>query len=99
LPVFGVHSSLGQLSNTYLKTVKDVTERKFFVPVTPWPSDPKFRQIGQWQLQNMMDAARSGGWLLLRATGMAPEEVEQLIVEVKEELFDSRSHPYAYWYV
>lgn len=72
-------------------------EEKLLAPLAPWPADPRLKRIGQYQLQNVLDGAR-GLWLMLRASGMSPEEVEQLIVDVKDEILDTRSHPYAYRY-
>ncbi|KAJ4390790.1 hypothetical protein N0V93_004388 [Gnomoniopsis smithogilvyi] len=62
----------------------DVVEKKFSVPITPWSSDPKEREIGRLQVQNWYVAVESAVNTVYAA--LQPEEQEAYIVACQENL-------------
>ncbi|KAK9782961.1 putative Methyltransferase domain-containing protein [Seiridium cardinale] len=70
-----------------------------WTPVSPWAEDRKFRNIGAWSQSKLYDGAKGIGWRLLKASGMGPEQIEQLIVEVRQELRLRESHVYGLCHV
>lgn len=79
-----------------LLSVTDVTERKFFVPFTPWAEHPKLRQLGQYQQKNVQEGARGFSWKMLRAGGMEPDDIELLVSQLETEVYEEKNHPYSY---
>ncbi|KAK9801432.1 putative S-adenosyl-L-methionine-dependent methyltransferase [Seiridium cardinale] len=79
--------------------VTDVVHRHVWTPVSPWAEDRKFRNIGAWSQSKLYDGAKGIGWRLLKASGMGPEQIEQLIVEVRQELRLRESHVYGLCHV
>jgi hypothetical protein len=79
---------------TDMELVVDIVERKVKVPIGPWDSDPRLRRIGTYMLRNLMDGARGFAWKMLRACGLAPTDIESLILEVKQEARRRENHPY-----
>ncbi|KAF3019014.1 hypothetical protein E8E14_013172 [Neopestalotiopsis sp. 37M] len=74
----------------------DVVEKKILLPMSPWPQDAQFKEIGRWQMQNMIEGTRGVGWKMLSAAGMASGEIEALVSEVLAELRCRDNHSYAY---
>lgn len=74
--------------------VVDIVERKVKVPIGPWDSDPRLRRIGTYMLRNLMDGAHGFAWKMLRAYGLAPTDIDSLILEVKQEARRRENHPY-----
>lgn len=58
----------------------------------PWPSDPKFHELGRWQMTNFYRGLRGMSFKLLRAHGMTPEEIEVFIDATREDIRDTRLH-------
>lgn len=76
--------------------VVDVVEKKLLIPFSPWPKDHKFREIGKWQMQNLLEGVRGIGWKMLSASGMTSEAIESLVSEVHSELRTRNNHSYGY---
>jgi hypothetical protein len=74
--------------------VVDVEERKFILPLSPWPKDPMLKEIGLYSLRNMFDGVRAMSWKMLSLAGFAPKEIDSLVSEVKAYIADSRNHTY-----
>ncbi|KAF3008195.1 hypothetical protein E8E14_008223 [Neopestalotiopsis sp. 37M] len=72
----------------------DVQERPFIWPLNPWPQDKKHKEVGLWELRNLLDGLRGMGWKLLTQAGYSSEEIETLVKESHEYLRDCRNHPY-----
>lgn len=53
--------------------------------------------MGAFSQSNMYDGVRGIGWKLLKAAGMATEDIEQLINEVRYELRQKENHIYGIW--
>ncbi|WPH01849.1 S-adenosyl-L-methionine-dependent methyltransferase [Acrodontium crateriforme] len=100
---------LGLTGHCYPELMKQQMEDAGFIntsikcykmPVGPWPKDPRLKQAGFFNLIGMVDGV-SG---LSRATftrglGWTIDELEVLLVEVKEEWKNKRIHSYLPIYV
>ncbi|KAH8674138.1 S-adenosyl-L-methionine-dependent methyltransferase [Xylariales sp. PMI_506] len=73
----------------------DVTDTQYLTPLNPWPQDARLKKVGLYALKDCYDGARGSGWKMLRAAGYAPDAVENLIVEARNELRDPNNHVYA----
>ncbi|KAI0121289.1 S-adenosyl-L-methionine-dependent methyltransferase [Xylariales sp. AK1849] len=65
-----------------------VKEKRLPWPCSPWPQNPLLKQVGKWQLKNIVGGVRGIGWKMLRASGMPPAEIEQLTNDIKAEIQD-----------
>ncbi|KAK1638304.1 S-adenosyl-L-methionine-dependent methyltransferase [Colletotrichum phormii] len=64
---------------------------KYKWPVSPWPKDPYYKELGEWCLENFMEGLEA--WSLgafTRALNWTKEEVQ-----VRNELKDRRIHAYS----
>lgn len=75
-------------------SVVDVQERSMIMPANGWAKDPRLREAGLYNLQNMLDGIRTIGWKMLIAAGYTADEVERLVEEAREWITDCNSHPY-----
>lgn len=55
-------------------------------PCSPWSDEPALKEVGWYQLRNILDGIRGVSWLMLESAGLSAPEIESLIVEVREEL-------------
>lgn len=73
----------------------NVSERRYKMPLGPWPKDPKLREIGRWHLLECYQGIE--GWsfaLLTRLMGWSIEEVQLLLAEVRQAFKDKSVHAY-----
>jgi hypothetical protein len=73
----------------------DIVEHRIAVPVTPWPSDRRWRRLGQYVatvLPNAFDAYRRP----MLSSGMTAEEYEGLTREIKRDSVRKDLHGYSY---
>ncbi|KAF3019015.1 hypothetical protein E8E14_013185 [Neopestalotiopsis sp. 37M] len=77
----------------------DVEEKRFVLPAHQWMQDPKMHTIGRFNQKNMLEGVRGAGWMMLKAAGMSPEEIELLISQVHSELMQRNNHVFSYVYV
>ena len=73
----------------------DVVEEHFRWPVGSWPKDAKLKEIGKWNLINMLDGLEGFTvrlWTM--ALGMEMEEIEVILAAVRKDLVDKRIHSY-----
>ncbi|KAH8671482.1 S-adenosyl-L-methionine-dependent methyltransferase [Xylariales sp. PMI_506] len=73
----------------------DVVEKKYIFPFSPWPKEPRLKEVGLYNLKNAYDGLRGAGWKLLRSAGYTPEDIETLIRNVQAELRDPECLPYS----
>jgi Methyltransferase domain len=74
----------------------DVTCKIVKVPITPWPKDPKQKEIRKY----MPQATTSYSYALLsRVTGWKREEIEDLLAHVRKELKNPAVHAYLKLYL
>lgn len=55
------------------------------------------KEVGLYNMSNMLDGFRGVGWKMLQAAGLMAPEIEQLIEEVKAEVQDMSNR--FYWTV
>ncbi|KAH0538584.1 hypothetical protein FGG08_004834 [Glutinoglossum americanum] len=73
----------------------DVVEERFKMPIGPWSSDPKYREIGRWNQLHCEEGIE--GWamaLLTRVEGWSYLEVQVLLAEMRTALRDRKMHSY-----
>ncbi|KAI9836521.1 MAG: hypothetical protein M1837_003294 [Sclerophora amabilis] len=74
---------------------EDVVEVRHKVPVGPWSSDSKMKEIGAWNQLHCEESLE--GWalaLLTRALGWTYEEVQLLLVDVRKDIRHRKKHAY-----
>ncbi|KAI0805280.1 S-adenosyl-L-methionine-dependent methyltransferase [Xylaria sp. FL0064] len=68
---------------------RNVTERKYAVPVNPWPPGKQLQRIGSMMLSNINKILEPMSMpIFTRYLGWSPEAVESLLDEVRKELAD-----------
>lgn len=73
----------------------DVKEVQYVWPQNPWPKDRKLKELGRWNLVNMLDGLEGYSMALLtRAHGMSVEEVQVFLADVRRDMKDTRIHSY-----
>lgn len=77
-----------------LLTVVDVQVRRLVVPSNPWPKDKRFKEIGLWQLKNLLAGLDGISARILRAAGLSEDEANALVSQVKENLRNCSNHAY-----
>ncbi|KAI0907064.1 S-adenosyl-L-methionine-dependent methyltransferase [Ustulina deusta] len=75
---------------------KNVTERKYAVPVNPWPPGKQLQRIGSMMLLNINTIIEPMSMPIFTGIlGWSPDAVESLLAEVRKELSDVDSmHAY-----
>lgn len=73
----------------------DVVERQFKWPLSAWPKDPHYKELGAWTFANL-DGGLEGLTLALftRALGWTREETVVFCSRVRAQLRDPRIHAY-----
>lgn len=75
---------------------EDVATKVIKVPMSPWPKDPKLKEIGRYMQHEQLQAMPSYTHALLhRVLGWESEEIEVLLAHVAAELKDRSIHQYA----
>lgn len=73
----------------------DVKEVQYVWPQNPWPKDRKLKELGRWNLVNMLDGLEAYSMAILtRAHGMSPEEVQVFLAQVRNDMKNSKIHSY-----
>lgn len=72
----------------------EVVEKRFLVPCSPWPQDPKMKKVGQYMMTNMYEGFRGVGWKALGFLGLSATEIEQVIVGAKRDITNSQYRVY-----
>jgi hypothetical protein len=73
----------------------DVQEQLLAWPVGSWPKDEKMKTLGAWCKADVLDGMQ--GWsmaVLTRGLGMSKEEVELLLMEVRNVINSKKLHVY-----
>ncbi|KAI5926929.1 S-adenosyl-L-methionine-dependent methyltransferase [Camillea tinctor] len=73
----------------------DVVERRFKVPLTPWPADERLRQVGLYA-RLATEQGFEGFVLYLFTTilGWSPQEVQVYVAKARRELRNRKIQPY-----
>ncbi|KAJ1710676.1 putative SAM domain methyltransferase [Aspergillus flavus] len=78
----------------------DVTEEIFKVPFSPWAKDPKLKELGRYQQANMLEALDAYSLALFtRFLGWSVDQIQMLLVGVRQELLDRKLHIYSRYYL
>ena len=73
----------------------NVTERKLVIPGNPWPKGRDMKMLGVWQMTNFLEGLHAVSMTIFtRGLGMAPEEVEVFLVDVRKAIKDRGVHFY-----
>lgn len=75
---------------------QDVCEYHFKWPSNTWPRDPKYKEIGAWNHENIMTGLQ--GFLmaaLTRGLGWEADEVNILAAKARQDMLNKEIH--AYW--
>jgi len=77
----------------------DVRDNIYKVPIGTWPAEPKLKEIGMYERENVCLAAEP--WtlgFLGRLNGWSNDECRVLIAEVRREVRDPKLHLYAFYH-
>ncbi|OJJ79327.1 class I SAM-dependent methyltransferase [Aspergillus glaucus CBS 516.65] len=73
----------------------NVTEEIYKLPQSPWPKDPKLKDLGRYHQVNMFEAIGPYCYALFtRILGWSKEEIEVMIAGIRKELRDPSVHVY-----
>jgi hypothetical protein len=72
----------------------DVTVQKHQIPITPWASDPRLRQLGAWMQVNWLEALAGWSYKPLVSLGWSTAEIEVFLAKVRESLHNLDVHAY-----
>jgi hypothetical protein len=73
----------------------DIVEKHFYWPLNPWPRGKKEKLVGMWAQQNLLDGVHAMSMALLtRGLGWSREQVELLLVGVRDDLRNRAVHSY-----
>ncbi|RMZ78726.1 hypothetical protein DV737_g3782, partial [Chaetothyriales sp. CBS 132003] len=79
---------------------ENVKEQIFKWPINPWPKDKNLKELGLWNMVNMLDGL-DGFTVRLWTTafGMTAEEVQAYLVAVRKDLSNTNIHSYLHIHV
>ena len=73
----------------------DVVERKFALPGNPWAKGEDQKMLGMMQMENILDGLHGFSiGLFTKMLGMAAEEVELMLMDVRKDLRNTKIHFY-----
>ncbi|KAI9046043.1 class I SAM-dependent methyltransferase [Aspergillus affinis] len=77
----------------------NIREDVYKMPMSPWPKDPKLKELGRYYQVNMLESLDAYSLALLtRVLHWPVEEVRVLLNGARSELLDRRIHTYANWF-
>ncbi|KAH7149444.1 S-adenosyl-L-methionine-dependent methyltransferase [Dactylonectria estremocensis] len=78
----------------------DIKERIFKMPMNGWPKDESLKEIGRMWERNFLTGLSGFSFTLFnRAFGRTPAQTEVSLVDVRQELIDTRIHAYIPIYI
>jgi hypothetical protein len=75
---------------------EDVNEKRFEVPVGPWPKGAKRKEPGLWWQANLLDGVGSSIRILTAGLGWSREKVELFLVDMRKNIKNERKAIHAY---
>lgn len=79
---------------------QNVTEELYKAPLSPWPAERRYRELGKYMNIQMMDAIEPYSLALFtRVLGWEPERIQLLLARVREDLKNLDYHMYSVVYV
>jgi hypothetical protein len=97
---FGRRMNVGPTHASALKAAGfvDVVEDVRKVPLSPWPKDPKQKELGRYMQVQMLDAVESYGLApLTRVLGWSMEQTQVVIAGARADLRNRSYHMYSKW--
>lgn len=77
----------------------NVQEDIYKVPYSPWPKDPKMKELGRYQQVLMLEALDAYSFALFtRILGWSTDQIRLLLAGVRKELLDRTFHGYSRLY-
>ncbi|KAI0396951.1 S-adenosyl-L-methionine-dependent methyltransferase [Xylariaceae sp. FL0594] len=74
---------------------KNVTERKYALPVNPWPPSKKLQELGQMMAMNINNIIEPMSMpIFTEVLRWPPEEVRDLLAEVRQDIADVGIHSF-----
>ncbi|KAJ8133288.1 hypothetical protein O1611_g329 [Lasiodiplodia mahajangana] len=74
---------------------KNVTERKYAVPVNPWPPGKSLQKMGTMMAMNINIILEPMSMpIFIKILGWSQEDIESLLTEVRKEIADLQMHAY-----
>ncbi|KAK3115654.1 hypothetical protein LTR53_004807 [Teratosphaeriaceae sp. CCFEE 6253] len=89
-----------EVSESYVQWMReagfvDVQTRMFMWPTNSWPKEPYMKELGRWNMINIIDGLEGFCLALLtRGLGWRKEEVDVFVARVTRDLRDKRIHAY-----
>lgn len=79
---------------------QNVNEELYKVPLSPWPADRRYRELGRYMNVQMMDSLEPYSLALFtRVLGWQPERLQELLARVRQDLRNPNYHMYSMVYV
>jgi len=73
----------------------DVVETKYIWPSNRWPKDRKLKELGMWQLENIISGLEGFSVAIFtRVLGWTKPEVDVFLADVRKEMKDTKIHVY-----
>jgi hypothetical protein len=70
--------------------VVNVVVKKLMCPGAPWARDPRMNRVGEFMLENALEAFRGVGWQVFKELGLTPDDIEQLVADAKRDAQDPK---------
>ncbi|TDZ33123.1 putative methyltransferase tdiE [Colletotrichum spinosum] len=78
----------------------NVHHRPHKIPIGPWPKDPRMKEIGMYELIQMLEGLEGFSLrLLCGALGWTKEEVQVLLIGVRKDLKNPKIHAWLHYNV
>ena len=78
----------------------NVTEELYKAPLSPWPADRRYKELGRWMNVQMMDSLEAYSLALFtRVLKWEPERLRALLDGVRADLRNLDYHMYSVMYV
>lgn len=69
---------------------EDVVEEKAFWPINTWAKGAYFKEIGSYVAKDLLNGLEGLSLKLLEKLSWSPEEVREIVLEVRRNLFERR---------
>ncbi|ORY64908.1 S-adenosyl-L-methionine-dependent methyltransferase [Pseudomassariella vexata] len=70
----------------------DVVENKYPFPIGPWPTNPKFKKLGSYNLTNVHEGFSGISLKVLAAAGLSGPETDELVTQALEDASNPQIH-------
>jgi hypothetical protein len=74
---------------------EEVVEKKYEWPLGTWAKGERMKTLGLWYREDMLSVIQGASiWALTRGLNMSAEEVELLLVGVRDDMKSNKIHVY-----